>query len=216
MCSSVCRRLLALGGHRVSHPERQAPAPGRPTWTVLSGRLRWDLPLSGALGWSSLFCLWIQPVVINRIRDEERTRLFFSRSSGSLANGWTLWSMTDCPWRTGSCCSSTLPRAMNSGVHSWRKLTPSRFDWRFPGRWIIQKGCEKSGSDVPLVMQRSCFAPGWTGPTRLCPEEAPRKASRTSRAVCPRCTSCAAPPEICLRSSAKPWTGALCWAAPSM
>lgn len=74
------------------------------------------------------FFLSIQPVVINRIRDEERTRLFFFCSSGSLANGWTLWSMTDCPWKTGSCCSSTLLRAMNSGVHSWRKLTPSRFD----------------------------------------------------------------------------------------
>lgn len=65
--------------------------------------------------------------------------------------------MTDCPWKTASWCSSTLLRAMNSGVHSWRKRTPSRFDWRFPSCWIIQKGCLKSRSEVPPVMQRLCL-----------------------------------------------------------
>lgn len=34
--------------------------------------------------------------------------------------------MTDCLSKTGSWCLSILLRAMNSGVHSWRRLMPSR------------------------------------------------------------------------------------------
>lgn len=47
------RWLLALSGHRVSHPQWKASAPGRPAWTVLPGWLCWHLPLSGPLKFSS-------------------------------------------------------------------------------------------------------------------------------------------------------------------
>lgn len=130
-CPSVCRRLLALGGHRVSHPERQAPAPGRPTRTVLSGWLCRHLPLSGTLRWSSLFfsLFFVNKTSCNKSHQTWRkASAVFSCSSGSLVNGWMLWLMTDSLSKTGSWCSSTLLRAMNSGVHSWRKLTPSRVD----------------------------------------------------------------------------------------
>lgn len=66
-------------------------------------------------------------------------------------------------------------------------------------------------------MQKCFFhGSGWMDPTRLCLEEAPRKALRTLRAACRRCTSSAAPQETFTGSSTKLWKEAPCWAAPSM
>ena len=88
---SACRRLLALGRHRVSHPERQAPAPRRPTRTVLSGRLCWHLSLSGTLRRPSPCFVFVSVNKTGgRSRRPRRACAVFPCSSGSLANGWTL------------------------------------------------------------------------------------------------------------------------------
>lgn len=49
--------------------------------------------------------------------------------------------MTDCLSKTGSWCLSILLRAMNSGVHSWRRLMPSRFWKSRPICWIVDHEC---------------------------------------------------------------------------
>ncbi len=123
-----CRWLLALGSHRLSHPEWQASSSGCPAWAILSGRLCWNLSLSGALK-SSFALLYSYIVWSKQFRQIEFLIIALCCSSGSSANGSTSWWMTDCLSKTGSWCSSTLLRAMNSGVHSWKRLMRSRF-WK--------------------------------------------------------------------------------------
>ena len=48
------------------------------------------------------------------------------RSSGSTASGWRWWWTTGCPPRTGSCSSCIRLNAASSGVHCWRRPTPSK------------------------------------------------------------------------------------------
>ena len=50
---------------------------------------------------------------------------FSVHSCGSMGGGWTLSLMTNCPPKTGACCSSSRLTEMSSGARCWRRPTPS-------------------------------------------------------------------------------------------